>query len=291
MGALVATFQTPQPIAVVVDVSVHGDIWIVARDRPETEVTVQPRKAKRSLDVRMAEQTTVDYSDGRLQVRLHPGFRHSWFSDGGAVEITVEVPIGSSLELKSAMGDLRCEGEFGTADVKTDVGHIRIDHCGELRAHTDMGDVAVERVTGRARIKTGSGKIRIRHIDGVATVKNGNGNTYIARASGELSVSAANGDVSLERAGLSTTVKTSNGDITVGEVAAGTLTVQTAAGTLAVGVREGTAAWLDLNTKYGRVRNALDVTSGPGETTDTVEIRARNAYGDITVTRSPASVQ
>ncbi|MFW0772821.1 DUF4097 family beta strand repeat-containing protein [Paenarthrobacter nitroguajacolicus] len=286
-----ATFQIPQPIAVVIDVSVRGDMWIVARDHPQTEVTVQPRKAKRSLDARMAEQTTVDYSDGRLQVRLHPGFRHSWFSDGGAVEITVEVPAGSSLELRSAMGDLRCEGEFGTADLKTDLGHIRVEHCGELQAHTDMGDVTVERASGRSRIKTGSGKIRIRDIEGVATVKNGNGNTYIACASGELSVSAANGDVSLERAGGSTTVKTSNGDITVGEVAAGTLTVQTAAGALAVGVREGTAAWLDLNTKYGRVRNALEATSGPGETTHKVEIRARNAYGDIHVVRSPISVR
>jgi DUF4097 and DUF4098 domain-containing protein YvlB len=291
MGALMATFQTPQPIAVVIDVSVRGDIWIVARDHPETEVTVQPRKAKRNLDVRMAEQTTVDYSDGRLQIRLHPGFRHSWFSDGGAVEITVAVPSGSSLELRSAMGDLRCDGEFGAADLKTDLGHIRIDHCGELRAHTDMGDITVERASGRSRVKTGSGKIRIRHIDGIATVKNGNGNTYISHASGELSVSAANGDISLERAGLSTSVKTSSGDITVADVAAGSLTVQTAAGTLSVGVREGTAAWLDLNTKYGRVRNALEATSGPGETTDKVEIRARNAYGDIAVTRSTASTR
>lgn len=286
-----ATFQTPQPIAVVIDVSVRGDIWIVARDHPTTEVTVQPRKATRNLDVKMAEQTTVDYSDGRLQVRLHPSFRHSWFSDGGAVEITVEVPTGSSLELKSAMGDLRCEGEFSAADLKTDLGHIRVDHCGELRAHTDMGDITVEHAVGRSRIKTGSGKIRIHHLDGVATVKNGNGNTYIAHASGELSVSAANGDISLERAGLSTTVKTSSGDVTVGEVAAGSLTVQTAAGTLAVGVSEGTAAWLDLSTKYGRVRNALEATNGPGDTVDRVEIRARNAYGDIAVMRSPVSAR
>ncbi|KUM35458.1 DUF4097 family beta strand repeat-containing protein [Arthrobacter sp. EpRS71] len=286
-----ATFQTPQPIAVVIDVSVRGDIWIVARDHPTTEVAVQPRKAKRNLDVRMAEQTTVDYTDGRLNVRLHPGFRHSWFSDGGAVEITVEVPSGSSLELKSAMGDLRCEGEFGATDLKTDLGHIRVDHCGELRAHTDMGDITVERAVGRSRIKTGSGKIRIHHLDGVATVKNGNGNTYIAHASGELSVSAANGDISLERAGLSTTVKTSSGDITVTDVAAGSLTAQTAAGTLTVGVREGTAAWLDLSTKYGRVRNGLETTNGPGDTTDKVEIRARNSYGDIAVGRSPVSAR
>lgn len=285
-----AIFQTPGPIAVVVDVSVRADIWIVARDRTDTEVTVQPRKAKRALDARMAEQTTVDYSDGRLQVRLHPAIRHTWFSDGGAVEVTIEVPIGCSLELKSGMGDLRCDGEFSTADLKTDLGHIRIDHCGELRAQTGMGDVTVERALGRSKVKTGSGKVRIREIDGVATVKNGNGSTYIINAAGELSISAANGDVTLERAGTSTVIKASNGDITVGEVSAGTLTAQTAAGALSIGVREGTAAWLDLNTKYGRVRNALKATYGPGESTDHVEIRARNAYGDITVTHSPASV-
>jgi DUF4097 and DUF4098 domain-containing protein YvlB len=289
MGTIMTIFPTPLPITVVVDSSVRADVRIIASDREDTGFNVRPRKPGRAMDVKMAQQTTADYSDGRLQVRLHPAFRHTWFSDGGAVEITVEVPTGSSLELKSAMGDLLCDGTFGTADLKTDLGHIRIDQCGELRAHTDMGDVMVERASGRSRIKTGSGKIRIRDIDGVVSVKNGNGSTYISQASGTLTVSAANGDVSLERAGVSTTVKASSGDITVGEVSAGTLTVQTAAGTLSVGVRQGTAAWLDLSTKYGRVTNTLEPGSGPGESSTTVEIRARNAYGDITVTRSPST--
>ncbi|MBO1267668.1 DUF4097 family beta strand repeat-containing protein [Arthrobacter cavernae] len=282
------TFETPQPIAVVVDVSVRADIWIVAGNRSDTVVNVQPRTASRALDIKMAEQTTVDYSDGRLQVRLRPALRHTWFSDGGAVDITVEVPIGCGLDLKSGMGDLRCEGEFSSADLKTDMGHVRIDHCTDLRVHTGMGDVTVERVAGRAEIKTGSGKIRVRDIDGIASVKNGNGSTHIVDAAGELHVSAANGDVVLERAGANTTIKASNGDITIGEVARGTLTLQTAAGSLAIGIREGSAAWLDLSTKYGRVRNGLDATSGPGETDAKVEIRARSAYGDITVRRSPA---
>jgi DUF4097 and DUF4098 domain-containing protein YvlB len=281
------TFQTPQPIAVVVDVSVRADIRIVAANRQDTVVNVQPRDATRALDVKAAEQTTVDYSEGRLQVRLHPLRRYTWFGDGGAVDITVDVPIGCNLELKSGMGDLHCEGEFGSAELKTDMGHIRLDHCTDLRAHTGMGDVTVERVAGRAEVKTGSGKIRIREIDGVASIKNGNGSTHIVDTAGELRVSAANGDVALERAGATTTIKASNGDITVGEVSRGTLTLQTAAGSLAVGVREGSAAWLDLSTKYGRVRNGLDVTTGPGEADTKVEIRARSAYGDITVRRSP----
>lgn len=283
------TFETPQPIAVVVDVSVRADIWIVAGNRTETVVNVQPRDATRALDARVAEQTTVDYSEGRLQVRLRPLRRYSWFSDGGAVDITVEVPIGCSLELKSGMGDLHCEGEFSSAELKTEMGHVRIDHCTDLRVHTGLGDVTVERVAGRAEIKTGSGKVRIREIDGSATIKNGNGSTHIVDAAGELHVSAGNGDVSVERAGAATTVKASNGDISIGEVARGTLTLQSAAGSLAIGVRDGSAAWLDLSTKYGRVRNGLDATAGPGGADAKVEIRARSAYGDITVRRSPVS--
>jgi DUF4097 and DUF4098 domain-containing protein YvlB len=282
------TFETPQPIAVVVDVSVRADIRIVAGNRTDTVVNVQPRTATRALDVKVAEQATVDYAEGRLQVRLHPLRRYTWFSDGGAVDITIEVPIGCSLELKSGMGDLQCEGEFGPAELRTDMGHVRIDHCTDLRVHTGMGDVTVERVAGAAEIKTGSGKVRIREIDGMASIKNGNGGTHIVDAAGELKVSAANGDVILDRAGASTTIKASNGDITVGEVARGTVTLQSAAGSLAIGVREGSAAWLDLSTKYGRVRNGLDATSGPAETDAKVEIRARSAYGDITVRRSPA---
>lgn len=285
------TFETPQPIAVAVDVSVRADIRIVAGNRTETVVNVQPRTATRALDIRVAEQTTVDYADGRLQVRLRPQRRYSWFGDGGAVDITVEVPIGSSLQLKSGMGDLDCEGEFSSAELNTEMGHVRIDHCTDLRVHTGMGDVTVERVAGRAEIKTGSGKVRIREIDGTASVKNGNGSTHIVDAAGELRVSAANGDVALERAGAATTIKASNGDISVGEVSRGTLTLQTAAGSLAIGVREGSAAWLDLSTKYGRVRNGLDTSSGPGETDAKVEVRARSAYGDITVRRSPAATR
>ncbi|CAN7478154.1 DUF4097 family beta strand repeat-containing protein [Arthrobacter sp. LjRoot78] len=281
------TFETPQPIAVVVDVSIRADIWIVAGNRSDTVVNVQPRSATRALDVKVAEQTTVDYSEGRLQVRLRPLRRYTWFSDGGAVDITVEVPIGCSLELKSGMGDLHCEGEFSSAELSTDMGHVRMDHCTDLRVHTGMGDVTVERVAGRAEIKTGSGKVRIREIDGTASVKNGNGSTHIVDAAGELRVSAANGDVAIERAGAATTIKASNGDISVGEVARGTLTLQSAAGSLAIGVREGSAAWLDLSTKYGRVRNGLDAAAGPGDTDAKVEIRARSAYGDITVRRSP----
>ena len=68
----------------------------------------------------------------------------------------------------------------------------------------------------------------------------------------------------------------------------GSVTLETASGGLEVGVRRGTAVWLDLNTVAGRVTNELDDTSGPGDATDTVEVRARTYVGNIVVRRALA---
>jgi hypothetical protein len=51
----------------------------------------------------------------------------------------------------------------------------------------------------------------------------------------------------------------------------------------------GVAAWLDLSTGYGNVRNDLDAAGRPAPGEDTVEVRARTSFGDITVSRSAAN--
>jgi len=49
---------------------------------------------------------------------------------------------------------------------------------------------------------------------------------------------------------------------------------------------EGTAAWLELNTGFGHVRNQLENATRPEEAEQTVEVRGRTSYGDITIHRS-----
>jgi hypothetical protein len=63
--------------------------------------------------------------------------------------------------------------------------------------------------------------------------------------------------------------------------------VETAAGELEIGVREGTAAWLDLVTRFGTVRNTLDAGGAPTPGDATATIRARTSVGDIVISRSP----
>jgi hypothetical protein len=286
MGPLMHTFETPEPVAVTVDSPVRSDIQVAASDRSDTLVTIEPRSASRGLDVRAAEQAVVDLADGRLTVRLQHWRLANWLTDGGAVDVTVEVPIGCSVDLRSGMGDLRCLGEFASAELRTGMGTIRVDHCGPIQAKTGTGDVTVERVTGLARLTTGTGTLQVGEVEGDALLRNGNGRTLVGEVSGHLQASAAVGDIVVERAGEAVTAKAANGGIRIAEAGRGRVTLQAAYGAVEVGVPEGTAAWLELDTKYGRVRNELTTAPDPGSAASTVEIRARNAYSDITIRRA-----
>lgn len=271
---------------VVVDATVCADVWVIASASSDATVEVRPRTRSRGLDVRAAEQAVVERGDGRLRVMLRPLRPYSWFSDGGAVDIVIEVPIGGDVEVTSGMGALRCRGELGAVALRTGMGPIHAEHCASLRAKTGMGEVSVERVTGHAEITTGSGKIRIGEVDGDAVVRSGDGDTLIGEVTGDLQIKAANGAIEVERAGSSVTATSANGGIRIGEVARGSISVRTAAGSLEVGVVDGTSAWLDLKTTYGRVNHELDPAEAPQGGADAIEVRARSAYGDITVRRA-----
>jgi DUF4097 and DUF4098 domain-containing protein YvlB len=99
-------------------------------------------------------------------------------------------------------------------------------------------------------------------------------------------VRAANGAISVDRAGAGVDAKSSNGSIRLGEVARGSVVLETANGDLEIGIAEGTTAWLQVNTGFGQVRNLLDEAAPPAESDETVEVRGRTSYGDITIRRS-----
>jgi len=102
-------------------------------------------------------------------------------------------------------------------------------------------------------------------------------------------VNAANGAISIDLAHAGVAAKTANGRVRLGEVESGAVVAQSAFGALEVGVRDGVAAWLDLDTRFGRVQNELDSSDRPSASEDSVEVHARTSYGDITVHRSLAS--
>jgi Putative adhesin len=283
------TFDTPEPISVTVELGV-GDLQIVASDRTDTTVEVRPSDAAKKADVTAAEHTRVEYAGGRLLIKAPKNWRQYTFRGGGeSIDVQIELPAGSHLRGDTGVAALRCQGRLGECRYKTGAGDIQLDQTAAVQLRTGIGDITLEQADGDAELSTGSGSVRIDRIDGAAVIKNSNGDTWIGHVTGNLRVNAANGRISVDRASEAVAAKSANGDVRLGEVAHGTVLAQTALGKVEIGIRDGVAAWLDLNTRFGRVRNDLDAAERPGPGEDAVEIRARTAFGDITINRSVAA--
>ncbi|MFF7156812.1 DUF4097 family beta strand repeat-containing protein [Streptomyces sp. NPDC008139] len=283
MPSFTTPFDTPEPISVTSNVEA-GSIQFTAEDRLDTLVEVRPRDPKRDQDVKAAEQTEVRYSGGLLTIRTPKGRR--LIGPSGAVDVAVELPTGSAVEVTGAWTQVHGEGRLGEVRVKVSVGDVRFDTTGPLNLAVSHGSVTVDRVDGPAEIATSSGSLRIGTVDGTAVLKNSNGTTTLAAVTGELRVSGTNGGIDIARAEASVTGTTSNGHLRVAEVVRGEVQLETSNGPIEVGVREGTAAWLDVSSSHGQVRNRLPASEAPGQSEDTVSVRARTNWGNIEILRA-----
>ncbi|MEU4312457.1 DUF4097 family beta strand repeat-containing protein [Nocardia sp. NPDC024068] len=277
-------YDTPEPISVTIELG-FGHVRLAASDRTDTVVEVRPTDESDDSDVKAASQVRVDYTNGVLRV-TGPRRRIDFSNKSRAVDVDIELPSGSRVSADLQAGDVRGTGLLGQCGLETSAGNVRLDRTGPLRVKTAAGHVTAETVTGDAEISTGSGKVRLGEVRGVAEVKNSNGETVIGAVTGEARVRAANGDIRIERAGADVHAKSSNGGIRLDEVVRGSVEIETAMGDLEIGIAEGTAAWLSVNTKFGAVRNLLTDAAGPEKSDETVEVRGRTSFGDITVQRS-----
>ncbi len=278
-------YETPERISLNVEYNL-GDIHITASDRTDTVVDVRPSDGGRAADIRAAEQTRIDFSNGTLFIKGSKEWkRFAILTGNGAVDVTVDLPSHSDVRWEAGMGKFDGEGNLGRCDLKTGMGHIRLHKADAVTADSDYGDIILDHVSGDAELKTGSGEIRVNGVDGSTQVRNSDGHIRIGDAAGEVHIKAANGNILIGSAQASVTAKSANGKIRIGEVTRGSVVMETAYGDLGVGIPEGTAAWLDVSTQYGKVRNALTASTGPGESTETVEVRARTSYGDVHIHR------
>jgi Putative adhesin len=278
------TFATPEPISATIDV-VMGEVRISAGDRDATNVDVQPSDPSNGEDVKAAEQTRVELANRRLLVKA-PKLR-SWLprSDGGSIDVTIELPAGSHVNGVAQLAGFDCDGRLSHCRIKTGLGHIRLDRADSLNLRSGAGDISVEHATGHAEVTTGSGYVRLRALDEGGVIKNSNGDTWVGAAAGDLRVSAANGSIAVDESHASVVAKSANGDVRLGEVVRGSVVLETKLGDLEIGLPEGTAAWLDVNASAGRVHNALETAEAPESSAETVEVRGRTYFGDIVIRR------
>src|SRR6266508_998996 len=95
------TFDTPQPVSARLSLGfVVANVRVTASDRTDTTVDVQPMDASSKADVKVAEQTRIEYADGRLEVRAPK--LSTLFGRTGSVDVTITLPSGSRLQGETA---------------------------------------------------------------------------------------------------------------------------------------------------------------------------------------------
>ena len=278
------TFNTPEPISATIDL-VAADVRIIAGDRQDTVVEVRPSTSSHEPDVKVAEQTKVEYTSAGLLVK-GPKQRSMGLRKIGSVDVTVELPAGSRIEADAGIGALRLTGQLGKCRIKMGAGDVELDQVGPLDLHTGAGAITVEHVAGHAEITNGSGRLRVSQIDGSAVIKNSNGETWVGDITGDLRVNAGNGAISVGHAAADVTASSANGEIRVDDLTRGSASLKTGFGEIRFGIHAGTAAKLDAYTRFGTVRNSMDAADSPEPSDEVLEVHARTSFGDIVIGRS-----
>jgi Putative adhesin len=278
------TFDTPKSISATIDVSI-GDVRVSAGEQSTTAVDVRPTDSSNAKDVKAAELTRVEYANEHLVVRAPR--QRVWLgrTEGGSVDVTIELPAGSNARCAGQATDFRCEGRFGDCRIKTGIGLIDVERADTLSLKNGIGDIAVDHATGHAEVTAGSGDVRLRALDSSAVVKSSNGDTWVGEAGGDARLSAANGSIAVDVATGGVVAKSANGDVRAGEIARGSVVLETRLGDVEIGIPEGTPAWLDVRATAGKVHNELEAAEAPDQSVESVEVRARTSAGNVVIRR------
>ncbi|QYM75943.1 DUF4097 family beta strand repeat-containing protein [Leucobacter luti] len=278
-------FATPEPIEAIVDLSV-GSLTVRASDRSDTRVEVRPSKPGLPGSVRLAEQTTVEFTAGVLRI-VAPKTRSllSWFGAFDSVHVTLELPTGSRLVGDSGFGACVVDGILGECEYRSGAGGITIDTVGSARLRTGSGSISVARVALELTASSGAGSIRLGEARGPATLKSSSGRIEVGTAFDALTLTTGSGRIQIGAALSDVRAKTASGRITVDELVRGDVSLRSAAGRIEFGIREGSAAWLDVHSNAGKIRNTLRSEGAPVPGQDVVRLAARTGAGDIVVRR------
>jgi hypothetical protein len=152
------TFDTPAPISAVLDIPA-GRVQLIATDRADTTVEIRPVDTSKSRDVKAAEQTTIAYGDGVLQIQSPTG--NQYFGPSGSLAVTIHLPTGSHIEAKVGAAELRTTGRLGEVAFDGAHGVVEIDEAGSVRLAAHASDVSVGRLDGPSQISTGKGDISV----------------------------------------------------------------------------------------------------------------------------------
>jgi hypothetical protein len=274
-------YQVSGPIDLDVTVGV-AFVEIVASDRPDVVVEVEPGKPGRGGDESLARDSTVSFDSGRVRVKVPQ--RLNLFGRGDSVDVRCDVPSGSRVVIENAYGSVRARGVLGDARIAAKYGGVTADTVADLVLDAPYGSSDIAVVTGRLDVTAGHGVVRIAEVHGDARLRASHGSMELGTAADDVEATTS-GALTIDRALGDVTARSVHGPIRIREVSGGTIRLDNGHADVDVGVPTGVAAWIDASSSYGRVRNELIPDPAAGASDRTVELRLHANYGNVIIRR------
>ncbi|QFU91942.1 hypothetical protein [Amycolatopsis sp. YIM 10] len=254
------TYTTPEPITAKLSTA-GAKVLVVASERTDTVVLVEPIDKTSKTDVKVAERTEVAFADGALSIKTTKSG-----DKNGSVAITVELPAGSKLVLNTAWTEVHAEGPLGDCELNPASGQIQLAH-----------------VTGTTHIEGGAADVRIAEADGPVRYSGSTGKVRIGHARSDVELRGSGGSFDIDHAEGDVFASTGNCPIRIGRMTRGQAELTNAAGGIEIGIGEGTIAFVDAESTKGAVRDSLSAPEH--ESGDQVKIHARTRLDDIVIHR------
>jgi hypothetical protein len=277
------TYATPGPVSIHLDLPL-GETRIIASDRDTTVVDVlgDGNAIRTELSGnRLTVSTATDHAG-----LLGRGLGLLGLGPGSSATVTIEVPTGSDLHATTRHGSLSTVGRLGTCQVRTDYGDLHLDEVGTVEVRARHAQISVAHATGDLEIVTSSGDVRVGTVVGSASITDSDSDITVTEARGPLQLRGSHGEMTVDRLCAGLVARTAYGSVRVTELVEGTCDIATTYGEVEIGIAEGTAAWLDVRSDTGNVRNHLDEQAEPAEFDRTAEVHALTRDGDVLVHRA-----
>ncbi|MBW8805099.1 MAG: DUF4097 family beta strand repeat protein [Catenulisporales bacterium] len=271
------TFATPKPITAALTTA-GARVQVVAGERTDTVVRVEPINSADKTDVKVAEKTEVEFSDGELSIRTNKAG-----DKNGSVAITVELPVGSRLNLNLAWSEVAVDGRLGDCELEMASGQVRLDQVAALRGRMAAGSVAVGRVAGPVDIEGATGGVRMGEVEGVVRYQGSSGRVWIGHALSDVDFRGANGSFDIDRAEGDVVAEAADCPIRIGRMTRGRAQLMNASGGIEVVVAENSATAVDAESRKGSVRDSVSAQDASADSTDQVEVYARTRRDDIVI--------
>jgi len=277
------SFETPAPTRLRVEIP-NGQIVVTAAETATTDVDLCAPQGDSGALAWVAD-AEIAQIDGEIVVR-GPKVSLSLFRSWGPIEARIRAPFGSDAHLSIGAGGIETHGRLGKLTANTGAGAVKLDDCGEARAHTGAGNVEIGAVSGSVDTKTGAGKVTVAKVGADAHIVTAAGNAKVGDIAGSARFTTAHGNIEVDRAGDSLEAFTASGNVDVHRADHGRVRAKTVSGWVSVGVPSGVSALLDISTLSGRVRSDLAASSAPADGEAQVELILSTVSGNVNVARA-----